>query len=96
MADIELDVNRTALLMADFHTEGMTENPMVQERHTLDRAREVLNIARRAGVFVAYIVVNFRSSPESHRGAPCSQPRRIDPRGGPAFANRAHHNETPG
>ena len=61
MADIELDVNRTALLMADFHTEGMTENPMVQERHTLDRAREVLNIARRAGVFVAYIVVNFRS-----------------------------------
>jgi len=61
MADIEIDVNRTALLMADFHTAGMTENPMVQERRTLDRAREVLHIARWAGVFVAYIVVNFRS-----------------------------------
>ena len=60
MADIE-DVNRTALLMADFDTAGMTENPMVQERRTLDRAREVLHIARRAGAFVAYIVVNFRS-----------------------------------
>jgi nicotinamidase-related amidase len=61
MADIEIDVNRTALLMADFHIAGMTENPMVQERRTLDRAREVLHIARWAGVFVAYIVVNFRS-----------------------------------
>ena len=61
MADIEIDVNRTALLMADFHTAGMTENRMVQERRTLDRAREVLHIARWAGVFVAYIVVNFRS-----------------------------------
>ncbi len=61
MADIEIDVNRTALLMADFHTAGMTENPMAQERRTLDRAREVLHIARWAGVFVAYIVVNFRS-----------------------------------
>jgi len=61
MADIEIDVNRTALLMADFHTAGMTENPMVQERRTLDRAREVLHIARWAGVFVAHIVVNFRS-----------------------------------
>ena len=61
MADIEIDVNRTALLMADFHTAGMTENPMVQERRTLDRAREVLHIARRAGAFVAYIVVNSRS-----------------------------------
>ena len=61
MADIEIDVNRTALLMADFHTAGMTENPMVQEWLTLDRAREVLHIARWTGVFVAYIVVNFRS-----------------------------------
>ena len=61
MADIEIDVNRTALLMADFHTAGMTENPMVQERRTLDRAREVLHIARWAGVLVASIVVNFRA-----------------------------------
>ncbi len=46
--------------MADFHTDSMGENPVVQERRTIDRAREVLHAARNAGVFVAYIVVNFR------------------------------------
>lgn len=60
MAEIELDKDRTALLMADFHTDSMGENPVVQERRTIDRAREVLHAARNAGVFVAYIVVNFR------------------------------------
>ena len=60
MADIELDKSRTALLMADFHTDSMGENPIVQERRTFDRAGEVLHAARGAGVFVAYIVVNFR------------------------------------
>ena len=60
MAEIELDTDRTALLMADFHTDSMGENPVVQERRTIDRAREVLHTARNAGVFVAYIVVNFR------------------------------------
>ncbi len=61
MAEIELDKDRTALLMADFHTHSMGENPVVLERRTFDRAREVLHAARNAGLFVAYIVVNFRS-----------------------------------
>ncbi len=61
MAHIELDKDRTALLMADFHTDSMGENPVVLERRTFDRAREVLHAARSAGLFVAYIVVNFRS-----------------------------------
>ena len=60
MADIELDKSRTALLMADFHSDSMGQNPIVQERRTFDRAREVLTRARRAGVLVIYIVVNFR------------------------------------
>ena len=60
MVEIELNTDRTALLMADFHTDSMGENPVVQERRTIDRAREVLHAARNAGVFVAYIVVNFR------------------------------------
>jgi nicotinamidase-related amidase len=47
--------------MADFHADSMGVNPIVQERHTFQRAREVLDAARNAGVFVAYIVVNFRS-----------------------------------
>ena len=60
MAEITLDKSKTVLLVADFHSEGMGENPMVQERHTFERAQEVLDAARAAGVFVAYIVVNFR------------------------------------
>ena len=60
MAEITLDKSKSVLLVADFHNEGMGENPMVQERHTFERAREVLDAARNAGVFVAYIVVNFR------------------------------------
>lgn len=60
MPDIELDKSKTALLMADFHTDSMSENPVVAERRTLNRARDVLEAARSAGVFVAYIVVNFR------------------------------------
>jgi nicotinamidase-related amidase len=60
MAAIRLDKSKTALLMADFHADGMEQNPIVKERHTLERAREVLDAAWNAGVFVAYIVVNFR------------------------------------
>lgn len=60
MAEVQLNRSSTALLMADFHNEGMGDNPVVRERGTLDRAREVLEAARAAGVFVAYIVVNFR------------------------------------
>ena len=60
MADLSLDKNKTALLMADFHADNMGTNPLVLERHTFDRAREVLDAARAASVFVAYIVVNFR------------------------------------
>ena len=60
MVDLELDRNRTALLMADFHAANIGTNPHVQERHTFERAGEVLAAARHAGIFVAYIVVNFR------------------------------------
>ena len=60
MAEVELDKDRTALIMADFHTDSMGQNPVVLERRTFDRARDVLGAARNAGVFVAYIVVNFR------------------------------------
>ena len=60
MAELTLDRSKTVVLAADFHTEGMGDNPMVRERQTFERAQEVLAAARSAGVFVAYIVVNFR------------------------------------
>ena len=60
MADLSLEKNKTALLMADFATIGIGENPIAQERHTLDRAKEVLDAARSAGIFVCYCISHFR------------------------------------
>ena len=60
MAAVALDRNKTALLMADFHAATMGTNPHVRERGTFQRAAAVLAAARQSGVFVAYIVVNFR------------------------------------
>lgn len=60
MAEIKLDKSKTMLLMADFHISGIGQNPIAKERHTLEQAREVLEAARHAGVFVAYCVSNFR------------------------------------
>lgn len=52
MADLTLDKDKTALLMADFHADSMGVNPIVQERHTFQRAREVLDAARNAGALL--------------------------------------------
>ena len=60
MADINLDKGKTMLLMADFSTSGIGQNPVAQERQTLERAREVLDAARHAGVFVGYCISHFR------------------------------------
>ncbi len=60
MAELSLDKSKTALLMADLATIGIGENPIAQERHTLDRAREVLDAARSAGIFVCYCISHFR------------------------------------
>ena len=60
MADINLDKGKTMLLMADFSTSGIGQNPVAKERHTLERAREVLDAARHAGVFVGYCISHFR------------------------------------
>jgi nicotinamidase-related amidase len=60
MADINLDKSKTMLLMADFSTSGIGQNPIAKERQTLERAREVLDAARKAGVFVGYCISHFR------------------------------------
>ena len=51
MATPQLTFNtgQTAILMADFHREGMGDNPMVQERGTVQKARAILEAARQAG-----------------------------------------------
>ena len=60
MADINLDKGKTMLLMAGFSTSGIGQNPVAKERQTLERAREVLDAARNAGVFVGYCISHFR------------------------------------
>jgi len=60
MAEIKLEKSKAMLLMADFTAGNMGQNPVVEERHTLERAREVLDAAREAGIFVAYCVSHFR------------------------------------
>jgi nicotinamidase-related amidase len=60
MADIHLDKGKTMLLMADFSTTGIGQNPIAKERQTLERAKEVLDAARKAGIFVGYCISHFR------------------------------------
>ena len=60
MAEIILEKEKTMLLMADFATTGIGQNPVAEERHTLERAREVLDAARTAGIFVGYCISHFR------------------------------------
>ena len=60
MVEINLDKEKTLLLMADFATIGIGQNPIAEERHTLERAKDVLDAARTAGIFVAYCISHFR------------------------------------
>jgi nicotinamidase-related amidase len=60
MANINLDKGKTMLLMADFSNSGIGQNPIAKERQTLERAREVLDAARKAGIFVGYCISHFR------------------------------------
>jgi nicotinamidase-related amidase len=41
MVEIKLDKSKTMLLMADLSTTGIGQNPIAEERQTLERAREV-------------------------------------------------------
>src|SRR2546425_11616621 len=60
MAEITLDKSTTALLMADFSAGNMAQTPIVKERHTFERAGEVLAAARNTGIFVPYCISHFR------------------------------------
>ena len=51
-AQLTLNTAQTAILMADFHREGMGDNPMVRERWTVQKALAILEAARQARVLV--------------------------------------------
>ena len=45
--------------MEDLHTDSMGVNPVVKERQTFEKAREVLQAARKCGLLVGHVVVNI-------------------------------------
>jgi len=60
MADLGLDLTKTAVLAMDFQQGIVSTNPMAQERNVVQKAKAVLDGARRAGVPVIHVVLQFR------------------------------------
>ena len=59
MADVSLMRENTALVIVDFHTDSMGVSPVVKERQTFEKAREVLQAVRKCGLLVGHVVVNI-------------------------------------
>lgn len=92
MAELTLDKTRTAVIMADFHADTMTDNPHVIQRNVLENSRKVLDAAREVGILVVFIVVAFRDGlPEVHPRNKAFGPRRLaGERGGGDPVARIH------
>jgi len=60
MAGLELDLTKTAVLSMDFQKGIIAYNVMAQERDVIQKAKTVLSDARRAGLLVIHVVLQFR------------------------------------
>lgn len=60
MADLGLDLTKTAVLAMDFQQGIVSGNTMAQERKVVPKVKAVLDSARRAGVPVIHVVIQFR------------------------------------
>lgn len=60
MADLHLDLTKTAVLAMDFQQKIVTGNAMARERNVVPKVRSVLVGARRAGLTVIHVIVQFR------------------------------------
>ncbi len=60
MVDINLDKERTALLIADFYEAMMTSIPHAVDRDVVGRTVTLLQAARNAGLMVCYCATVFR------------------------------------
>ena len=78
MANINVDKPTMALLMADFATAGIGQNPIGEKRNTLAHTGEVLDTARGTGIFICYCISHFRAAFPEDRTA-----TSLVPRGGP-------------
>jgi nicotinamidase-related amidase len=60
MAGLDLDPQRTAVLAMDFQESIVANNATVRERGIVERVAGVLEGARRAGMLVVHVVIEFR------------------------------------
>jgi len=60
MPDVTLDKPKTALLIADFYRDMMTNLPHAIERKVVEKTQAVQNAARDAGILVCYSATVFR------------------------------------
>jgi len=60
MAGLELDPAKTAVLAMDFQNGVVSTIPMAQERNVVQKAKPVLEAARKSGVPVIHVILQFR------------------------------------
>ena len=60
MANLDLDLAGTAVLAMDFQQGIVSIHPMVKERNVVQKAKTVVERARRVGVPVIHVVIQFR------------------------------------
>ena len=60
MAELDLDRNTTALLIADFYAEMMGSIPHAVDRKVVEKTRALQQAARDAGILVCYSATVFR------------------------------------
>jgi len=79
MADLGLDLSKTAVLAMDMQHGIVTGIPMAQERNVVAKAIPVLSVAREAGMPVIHVVLQFREGyPEvSPRNRMCGMMKQL-------------------
>lgn len=60
MANLGLDLTKTAVLAMDFQRGIIARNAMAQERNIVEKAKAVLDGARQAGMPVIHVIIQFR------------------------------------
>ena len=60
MAELALDKTTTALMIADFYADAMTNTPHASERGVVERTRVLQEASRNAGIMVVYTATVFR------------------------------------
>jgi len=60
MANLELDMSKTAVLAMDYQKTILAMNSAVEERRVVEKAQAVIEGSRRVGIPVIHVVIQFR------------------------------------